>query len=68
MKAPPHAAITIALSTARYGARRPDERRETIYYLVDRLLSGEAVKAEALEHYGLKVSVRPAFKSEILDG
>jgi hypothetical protein len=36
--------------------------------LVDRLLSGEEVASSELEHYGLRVSVRPAFKSEIVDG
>jgi hypothetical protein len=66
MKAPPFAAITIALSTERYSARRPEERRESIFYLVDRLLAGEEVATSALEHYGLRVAIRPALKPEIL--
>lgn len=64
--APPFAAVTIALDTAKYRARRPEERAESIFYLVDRLLSGEEVADSALEHYGLKVTVRPAVKPEIL--
>lgn len=64
--APPFAAITIALSTAKYRARRPEERRESIAYLLDRLLAGDEVSQQALEHYGLRVSVREAVKPEIL--
>lgn len=58
MKAPPYAAVTIALDTAKYRARRPDERSEKIGYLLDRLLSGEDVAQSGLEHYGLKVTIR----------
>lgn len=67
MKAPAHGAITIALSTERYRARRPEERRNNIAYLLDRLLAGEEVAQDALEHYGLKVTIREAVSPEILD-
>lgn len=66
MIAPAHAAITIALDTAKYRARRPEERRESIAYLLDRLLSGLEVAEEEFIHYGLRVTVRAAFKSEII--
>lgn len=66
MKAPRFATLTISLDTQRYSARRPDERRDSIFYLVDRLLAGEEVAAGELEHYGLKVSAREALKPEIL--
>lgn len=68
MISPRFAAITVSLDTEKYRARRPDERRETIYYLVDRLLCGEEVAQEALEHYGLRVTIREAFKKEIIGG
>jgi hypothetical protein len=66
MKAPPHAAITIALDTARYRARRPEEREHPIFYLLDRLLTGEEVAQSELEHYGLRVTIREALSPEIL--
>lgn len=66
MKAPRFASITIALDTSKHRARRPDERANSIAYLVDRLLSGEEVAQDALEHYGLKVTIREALKPEIL--
>jgi hypothetical protein len=65
MKAPHFASITISLDTEKYRLRRPEERDRQIFYLIDRLLSGEEVAQSALEHYGLKVSVREAFKKEI---
>lgn len=67
MRAPQFAAVTIALDTAKYRARRPDERSEKIGYLLDRLLSGEEVAKSALEHHGLKVTIREALSPEILD-
>jgi hypothetical protein len=66
MKAPRFASLTVSLDTERYRARRPEERSQHIAYLVDRLLAGEEVADTALEHYGLKVAVRPAFKKEII--
>jgi hypothetical protein len=66
MKAPPYAAVTISLDTAKYRDRRPEERERHIFYLLDRLLAGEEVAQSALEHYGLKVAIRPAVKPEIL--
>jgi hypothetical protein len=66
MKAPRFAAITIALDTEAYRARRPDERERVIGYLLNRLLSGEEVADVELEHYGLKVTARPAVKPEII--
>jgi hypothetical protein len=66
MKAPHHAAITVSLDTAKYRARSPRERDGQIHYLIDRLLSGEEVAVSALEHYGIRVSVRAAFKKEIV--
>jgi hypothetical protein len=66
MIAPRFAAVTIALDTHRYRERRPQERDEHIHYLVDRLLAGEAVAHSALEHYGLKVTIREALAPEIL--
>lgn len=66
MKAPRFAAVTIALDTEAYRARRPEERERHIFYLVDRLLAGENVADSELEHYGLRVTVRQAFKPEIV--
>lgn len=66
MQAPRFARLTVSLDTEKYRARRPEERQQHISYLVDRLLSGEEVADTALEHYGLKVTIRPAFKKEIL--
>lgn len=68
MIAPQFAAVTIALDTAKYRARRPEERSEHIAYLLDRLLAGEEVAQSEFIHYGLRVTVRAAFKSEIVDG
>lgn len=65
-RAPRFAAVTIALDTQRYRNRRPDERRDSIGYLVDRLLAGEEVSQAELEHYGLRVTVREALGPEIL--
>jgi hypothetical protein len=67
MKATRFATITISLDTARYRDRRPEERERAIFYLVDRLLGGETVADSELEHFGLRVSVRPAVKPEILE-
>lgn len=66
MKATQFAAITIALDTSKYRLRRPEERAESIHYLIDRLLAGEEVAKEALEHYGLRVSIREAVKPEMV--
>lgn len=57
IKAPHHASITFSLDTEQYRQRDPRERNGSIHYLVDRLLAGETVAAEALEHYGIRVVV-----------
>lgn len=66
MKAPRYASITLSLDTAKYRERRPEERDQNIFYLVDRLLAGEEVSTSALEHYGIKVRIEAAVKPEIL--
>jgi hypothetical protein len=66
MKAPRFASLTISLDTAKYRVRRPEERDQSIFYLIDRLFAGEEVAQSALEHYGLKVAIRPAVSPEIL--
>lgn len=66
MKAPRYASVTLSLDTSKYHARRPEERDQNIFYLVDRLLSGEEVSASALEHYGIKVRIEAAVKPEII--
>lgn len=66
MKAPRFASLTISLDTAKYRERRPEERDQSIFYLVDRLLAGEEVASSALEHYGLKVTIREAVTPEII--
>lgn len=66
LKAPQFAAITIALDTGKYRLRRPEERADSIHYLIDRLLSGDEVAKDALEHYGLRVSIREAVKPEMI--
>lgn len=66
MQAPRFAAITVSLDTAEYSARRPEERQQHIFYLVDRLLSGGEVADTALEHYGLKVAIREVVSPEII--
>lgn len=57
IKAPHHASITLSLDTEQYRQRDPRERNGSMHYLVDRLLAGEEVAAEALEHYGIRVVV-----------
>jgi hypothetical protein len=66
MKAPRYAAITIALDTEAYRAIRPDVRSNHAAYLLNRLFSGEEVADVELERLGLKVTIRPAVKPEIL--
>jgi hypothetical protein len=66
VKAPHYATISLSLDTTKYRARRPEERDNNIAYLPDRLLCGEEVAADALEHYGLRVTVRAALKPEII--
>lgn len=66
MKSPRFATLTISLDTEKYRLRRPEERERHIFYLIDRLLGGESVAEGALEHYGIKVSVREAMTPEIL--
>lgn len=67
-RAPRFASITLSLDTELYRARRPDERRDSIFYLVDRLLAGEEVADGALEHYDIKATTRDAVGPEILKG
>lgn len=66
MKAPRFASITLSLDTTKYRARRPEERDQSIFYLIDRLFAGEEVAQSALEHYGLKIVVKEALSPEIL--
>lgn len=66
MKAPRFVTISLSLDTEKYRARRPDERSDHIFYLVDRLFAGEEVAQDALEHYGIKVVIRQALSPEIL--
>lgn len=66
MKASQFAVVSIALDTERYKLRRPEERANSIHYLIDRLLSGDEVARDALEHYGLNVTIRAAVKPEII--
>jgi hypothetical protein len=56
---------TITLNTTQYRSRRPEERDIHIHYLIDRLLSGEEVARSALEHYGIRVTIREAVSPEI---
>lgn len=67
MKAPRFAALTLSLDTEKYRSRRPDERDSNIHYLIDRLLAGEEVAVSALEHYGIRVTIREATKPEIIE-
>lgn len=67
MKAPRYAAITIALDTERYRQNvRPEVKEHRAAYLLNRLLSGEEVAQDALEHLGWKVAIREAVGPEIL--
>jgi hypothetical protein len=68
MKAPRFAVISIALDTEAYRLNvRPEVRDGHAVYLLDRLLTGEEVADSALEQLGWKVTIRPAFKKEIID-
>lgn len=65
MKAPRFASITLSLDCEKYRLRRPEERERHIFYLVDRLLSGETVAESELEHYGIKATVRAAVRAAV---
>jgi hypothetical protein len=64
MKCPRFAVVSIALDTERYKSL-PPPLEDGRTYLLNRLLSGETVADGELEHYGIKVSIRPAVKNEI---
>jgi hypothetical protein len=66
MKAPRFAVVSIALDTQAYRSIRPEVREHKIAYLLNRLLSGEEIDQQALEHQGLKVTIRDAVAPEIV--
>lgn len=64
MKAPRFAVISIALDTERYSLQPIDEHKAC--YLLNRLLKGDEVAESAFGRMGMKVTIREAFKKEII--
>jgi hypothetical protein len=66
MKAPPYAVLSLAFEPAKYALLAPRDRERITGYYLDQLLAGQEIAASELEHYGIRPSVRMAFKKEVV--